>query len=275
MQLISSILKSSLISDGTEYTNYGQAPPDDLAPRRSRRVVADHRPLAARPGRDLSPMAVRKVWVKRASASATQVAIGPDDLVDDVRDGVIRKYLNSLGRTFDAPDVTLKVCPREHTNKAGHERMLAPDEPIARLIDAYFPGGQHVEEALIIDVPQRQSPNPSPRSASHTPAYYISESMVPGEAGGYFPPMPTVQSPHLGSHQVVPASHVTTNHPHPVAVLANAGQLPPLLSPGSRSSRHRPKFGRQHTTSPTALHNVQPSSITSGMCLVVVSFCAR
>jgi osomolarity two-component system, response regulator SSK1 len=210
-------------------------------------------------------MAIRKVWVKRANASsATQVAIGPDELVDDVRDAVIRKYLNSLGRTFDAPDVSLKICPREQTNKAGNERLLAPDEPIIRLLDAYYPGGQTVDEALIIDVPHRRTPKPSPRPGTHMSSYCIPEEIRPGEAGDYFPPMPALQSPHLNSHNTLPASHPTNSHLHSMTVLTT-GQVPPLPSPGGRSNRHRPKAGRQHTSSPTILHSAQVNSNLLGM----------
>lgn len=207
----------------------------------------------------LPDMATRKVWVKRGNASATQVAIGPDDLVDDVRDAVIRKYLNSIGRTFDAPDVSLRICPREQTNKAGNERTLAPDEPIIRLIDAYYPGGQTVDEALIIDVPQRRTPRPSPRPGPHLQSYYIPEEIRPGEAGDYFPPMPALQSPHLSAHGTLPTSHPANSHLHSMAVLTT-GQIPSLPSPGSRPSRHRPKAGRQNTSSPTTLHSAQSTS---------------
>ena len=209
---------------------------------------------------DLPDMAMRKVWVRRANASATQVAAGVDDLVDDVRDAVIRKYLNSLGRSFDAPDVSLRICPREQSNKAGNERTLAPDEPILRLIDAYYPGGQTVEEALIIDVPQRRTPRPSPWPGPHIPSYYLPEEARPEEAGDYFPPMPAVQSPHLNSHGTLPISHPANSHMHSMAVLTT-GQLPPLPSPGGRSSRHRPKAGRQHTSSPTVLPAAQATNL--------------
>lgn len=211
-------------------------------------------------------MATRKVWVKRGNASATQVAVGPDDLVDDVRDAVIRKYLNSIGRTFDAPDVSLRICPREQTNTAGNERTLAPDEPIIRLIDAYYPGGQAVYEALIIDVPQRRTPKPSPRTGPHIQSYYIPEEIGPGEANEYFPPMPALPSPHLSAHGTLPTSHPANSHLHSMAALTTTSQMPPSLpSPGSRSSRHRPKAGRQHTSSPTTLHSVQSNSSLLGM----------
>jgi osomolarity two-component system, response regulator SSK1 len=207
----------------------------------------------------LTDMAIRKVWVKRANASATQVAIGPDDLVDDVRDAVIRKYLNSLGRTFDAPDVLLKICPREQANIAGKERSLAPDEPIIRLIDAYYPGGQTVEEALVIDVPQRRTPRPSPRPGPHMPSYYIPEEIRPGEAGEYFPPMPALHSPRINAHSALTTAHPANSHLNSMAIITT-GQVPALPSPGGRSARHRPKAGRQQTSSPTVIHSLQTNS---------------
>ena len=54
-------------------------------------------------------MMTRKVWVKRPGGSATLIPIDEDDLVDDVRERILRKYANSLGRQFDAPDLVLRV----------------------------------------------------------------------------------------------------------------------------------------------------------------------
>ncbi|KAK4222554.1 eukaryotic mitochondrial regulator protein-domain-containing protein [Podospora fimiseda] len=107
-------------------------------------------------------MVTRKIWVKRPSGSPTLVTINEEDLVDDVRDMILRKYSNSLGRQFDSPDLVLKIIPREQQRQ---DRILGPEEPMARTLDAYFPGGQTVEEALIIDVPQRRlTPRSSPRT---------------------------------------------------------------------------------------------------------------
>src|SRR4051794_24542275 len=70
-------------------------------------------------------MAKRKVWVKRLGSSPTQVSFGADDLVDDVRDVILRKYANTLGRSFDSPDVTLKIVARDPGNSnASNERTL-------------------------------------------------------------------------------------------------------------------------------------------------------
>ena len=194
----------------------------------------------------------RKIWVKRSGASATLVSINEDDLVDDVRDRILKKYANSLGRNFDAPDVTLRIVPRSHRHSQG-ERILGPEEPIARTLDAYFPGGQTVEEALVIDVPRR-----TPR---HSPRPYYLEDSRPVESGtDYFPIIPAAQqSPHVPSNISVASGHTSSHHIplHAISVL-NTGQVPPLPSPGgARGTRliHRPKYGRTHTTSPTSLNS--------------------
>lgn len=200
-------------------------------------------------------MVSRKIWVKRPGASATLVTIHEDDLVDDVREMILKKYANSLGRSFDAPDVILRIVPREPQRP---ERVLGPEEEMGRTLDAYFPGGQTVDEALIIDVPLRRTPKPSPQPQRP----YYDESR-PTEAGTeYFPPMPVPagNSPHLpgvpppiGHHVVLPQ--------HSMSVI-NTGQVPPLPSPGGTGRRHaghrRPAMGRTHTSSPTILNSQAP-----------------
>ncbi|CZR63700.1 related to response regulator Mcs4 [Phialocephala subalpina] len=203
----------------------------------------------------ISPnMVSRKIWVKRPGASATLVTINEDDLVDDVRDMILKKYANSLGRSFDSPDVTLRIVPREQRQ----ERTLGPEEPMSRTLDAYFPGGQTVEEALVIDVPLRRTPKPSPQPQNR---YY--DEQRPMETGSdYFPPMPVPaaaqSSPHLPT--VLPAgvngNPHTTLTAHSMSVLTT-GHVPALPSPGSTTRRHhreRPRIGRQHTSSPTVLN---------------------
>ncbi len=220
----------------------------------------------------ISPnMVTRKIWVKRPNASATLVTINEDDLVDDVRDMILKKYANSLGRSFDAPDVTLRICPREPRQ----ERTLGPEEPMCRTLDAYFPGGQTVDEALIVDVPLRRTPKPSPRSVA--PAGYYQEDLRPGETGSdYFPPMPVpmIPSPNLPTSVPVSASNGSTsgshhsNASHAISVLTT-GHVPNLPSPGG-SRRHypRPRAARQHTSSPTIMSaHIQSStpSLNNGM----------
>jgi osomolarity two-component system response regulator SSK1 len=213
------------------------------------------------PPANLAGMLHRKIWVKRPNASATLVQIREDDLVDDVRDMILKKYTNSLGRSFDAPDVILRIVPRDAAK--GQDRILGPEEEMCRTLDAYFPGGQHVNEALVIDVPQRRTPKPSPR----LPPYHAHHDDATHHETEYFPPMPVVHpSPGINGsqhEQRIPLPHA----PHSIAVI-NTGQLPALPSPGgSRRNLHhvvnRPKYPRHNTASPTALTGGIPSSATS------------
>lgn len=208
----------------------------------------------------------RKIWVRRPGASATLVTVNDDDLVDTVRDMILRKYANSLGKSIDSPDITLKIISREQANKnIPVERTLGPEESIGRTLDLYYAGGQTIDEALVIDIPRARTPKPSPRVGNHHPIpypYFIDEQHRPSEAAReYFPPM-AVHSPHIGSHPQHPQHPGQPNGPHiphSMSILAT-GQIPPLASPGGHSSRRRPKYIRQHTSSPTIMHSHQPTS---------------
>ncbi|OLN86066.1 Response regulator mcs4 [Colletotrichum chlorophyti] len=228
-------------------------------------------------------MVTRKVWVRRPGASPTLITVNEDDLVDDVRDMILRKYANSLGRHFDSPDLTLRICPREERQ----DRLLGPEEPMGRTLDAYFPGGQTVDEALIIDIPSRRTPRPSPRAPTHATTVYYTEDGRPSEAGeGYFPPVvQALPSPNLPVPIVAPVNtapaHVShtslavhpihahaVHAPHSIAVIGT-GQIPPIPSPGSTRSRaykgrpERPRLGRTHTSSPTILSTVNAQSMAA------------
>ncbi|KAL8743286.1 MAG: hypothetical protein Q9190_004346 [Brigantiaea leucoxantha] len=201
----------------------------------------------------------RRIWVRRPGQSATMVTIKEDDLVDDVRDMILRKYGNSLGRSFDSPDVTLRIVPRDSHHKHPKERILGPEESISRALDTAFPNGQTVDEALVIDVPHRRTPNHSPRIPM--PGYYASDDLRPGEnATDYFSSMqiPAKPSPNHPTSTAVNSSHVLPHHPASMAIIS--GQMPQVPSPGVRGARHsssnsslpsRPRYQRQNTTSPT------------------------
>ncbi|KAJ4422402.1 Two-component response regulator SSK1p [Gnomoniopsis sp. IMI 355080] len=198
-------------------------------------------------------MVTRKIWVKRPGASATLVTINEDDLVDDVRDMILRKYANSLGRQFDAPDLTLRIRP----NGNQQERMLGPEEPMSRTLDAYFPSGQTIDDALVIDVPLRRTPRASPRvGPPHAPQiqYYVDDPRPPETANDYFGPGATSTLP-----VTVTAPSGGSGHSHAISVLST-GQVPQIPSPGSRRARdyrerpERPRLGRQHTSSPTLIN---------------------
>ncbi|KAF2652589.1 hypothetical protein K491DRAFT_706361 [Lophiostoma macrostomum CBS 122681] len=200
----------------------------------------------------------RKIWVKRLNASATLVQIREDDLVDDVRDMILKKYANSLGKSFDSPDVTLRIRPRDSSSKAA-DRTLGPEEEMCRTLDAYYPGGQTVNDALLIEVPQRRTPKPSPR----IPLYYAHDDARPTEASSeYFPTMPPIAHPSPAAVLAHPhEARPVVPQGHSISVLST-GQLPPLPSPGGTRRGHhgsRPKYPRHNTASPTTLTGVVPN----------------
>ncbi|RAK71426.1 uncharacterized protein BO72DRAFT_463848 [Aspergillus fijiensis CBS 313.89] len=205
---------------------------------------------------------VRKIWVKRPGGSATLVPITDDFVVDELRDQVINKYANSLGKTFDAPDIVVRISPREGSNRqTTPDRILSPEESLMNVVDTYYPGGQVIEEALIIDIPQRRTPKPSPR-----PQVYYNQS-EPGEHGDYFPLMPanpTVPTP--PSHPNNSSASVNA-HPAPSISILTTGMAPPLPSPGSRGNRHprRPPLTRHTTNSPTMLGQVTAPKDPNGV----------
>lgn len=209
-------------------------------------------------------MATRKLWVKRPGGSATLVTINEEDLVDDVRELILRKYANTLGRQYDAPDLTLRILPREGQRQ---ERVLGPEEPMARTLDAYFPGGQVVDEALLIDVPHRRhTPRASPRNGPPHAQHLTSVSyddIRPLEAStDYF-------GPGAVAHIPVALANAANGTTHAISVL-NTGQVPQIPSPGGttrqrqyRDRSDRPRVGRQHTSSPTILNVVGAGAHTA------------
>lgn len=218
-----------------------------------------------------------RVWVKRPGGSPTIVNVRQDDMVDDARDVVLKKYQNALGKSYDAPDISIRVVPRharprslDHPPGRGYdpqlnERTLNPDETITRVLDDYFPGGQSIDEALVIEVPPlpsvvRRTPRPSPHHGSGS--HHDGHSGI--ESNDYFSPMP-----HTGYPQAPPTSSSQIREPS-IAVLAT-GQVPNLPgSPGGANRRNvRPGTRRMQTSSPV----VRPSpsemgSVTPGVILM-------
>ncbi|KAI0912198.1 CheY-like protein [Ustulina deusta] len=188
-------------------------------------------------------MVTTKIWVKRPMASATLIPVNEDDLVDDVREQILRKYANSLGRQYDAPDLTLRICNREQQTS----RTLQPDEPIVKVIDSYYAKGQSVDDALLIDIPSRRTPKASPN-----PRFYADDR--PNESGtDYFPPYPPIPHPHHAVATTLVAGQHALHFP-PSMSIVSGNQLPPLPSPGSarRLPINRPNMQRMHTSSPVS-----------------------
>jgi osomolarity two-component system response regulator SSK1 len=207
-------------------------------------------------------MVHRRIWVKRPGGSATLVPCLEDAVVDELRDQVIMKYANSLGRTFDSPDIVIRIPAREGSNRQHTpERLLSPEEVLSSVLDSYYPGGQTVEEALLIEAPTRRTPKPSPRLP-----VYLHHHSEPGEHGDYFPLMPV--NPNGHTPPAHPASSGAANAPS-ISILTT-GVPPALPSPGSRAARHhrRPPLTRHTTNSPTMLGQT-PS--LSGMSIPMVA----
>lgn len=205
-------------------------------------------------------MVHRRIWVKRPGGSATLVPCLEDAVVDELRDQVIMKYANSLGRTFDSPDIVIRILAREGSSRQTlPERLLSPEEVLSSVLDTYYPGGQKVEEALVIDSPARRTPKPSPR---HT---YHHHSELPGEHGDYFPLMPP--NPNVPTPPTHSSSAGQANAPS-ISILTT-GVAPPLPSPGSRNRHHRrPPLTRHTTSSPTMLGNgATGTGMRSAFCL--------
>ncbi|KAI0403556.1 CheY-like protein [Xylaria palmicola] len=205
-------------------------------------------------------MVSRKIWVKRPLASATLITVNEEDLVDDVREQILRKYANSLGRQYDAPDLTLRICNWEQQTS----RPLQPDEPIAKVIDACYTNGQSVDDALLIDIPSRRTPKASPN-----PRFYADDR--PHESGtDYFPPY----QPQVYPHHALPANAAggqqLLNFPASMSIVGG-NPLPPMPSPGSSrrlALQNRPNMQRMHTSSPISTtansHTSQAGVVTIG-----------
>ena len=104
-------------------------------------------------------MATRKIWVKKApNGSPTLVTINEGDLVDDLREMILKKYQNSLGRQFDAPDLTISLVNRD--GRKSSRRSLSPEEAICQVLDTYYPSGQTMHEALVIGINPPAAPMP-------------------------------------------------------------------------------------------------------------------
>jgi osomolarity two-component system response regulator SSK1 len=129
---------------------------------------------------------------------------------------------------------------------------------MARTLDAYFPGGQTVDEALLIDVPHRRTPRVSPRNGPPHAQHLTSvsyEDIRPLEAGtDYF-------GPGAIAHIPVTIAGAANGPTHAISVI-NTGQVPQIPSPGGTRTRpyrersDRPRVARQHTSSPTILNVV-------------------
>ncbi|RPA83340.1 hypothetical protein BJ508DRAFT_71136 [Ascobolus immersus RN42] len=141
----------------------------------------------------LNPMGQRRIWVKRLGGSPTLVTINEEDLVDDVRDVILRKYKNALGRSYDPPDLLLRISPSgpppsrsrasDRPPRLG-DRYLEPDEVVSQVLEEYYPQGQRADNALTIELaarPGQQQLNNKQQPSRDSPGRHL-QSPVSSDA---------------------------------------------------------------------------------------------
>ncbi|KAF8429190.1 hypothetical protein EV426DRAFT_527442 [Tirmania nivea] len=197
-----------------------------------------------------------KVWVRRREGSATMVDLREEDMVDTLKDAILKKYQNALARHYDAPDLQLRIFPRGASPRENEERFLSPDELVQKTLDEYYPGGQTVQEALVIDVPplrerERKTPRPSPNQLYAQYGGHMHDTFSVTEGNEYFPLMPSSAPSHITSH---PSSNLNSSQTTLVQQTAmsamTTGQISSVpASPGTRRLHNRPRMGgRTHTS---------------------------
>lgn len=176
-------------------------------------------------------MARRRVWVKRSTGSATLVSCLEDTIVDELRDQVISKFANSLGRRFDSPDIRIAITPRDCSDvQAYPERLLGPEEVLSSVLNVYYPGGQTIKEALVVNAPVIWTAKPSPHHSICNHRH--SES---GEYGVYYPQIPRDKNA-PGPHDTGVLTSEAGPNPSMSSVLTVDDS--PLPSPVTSGKRH-------------------------------------
>uniref|UniRef100_A0A060SYI3 ARAD1C01430p n=1 Tax=Blastobotrys adeninivorans TaxID=409370 RepID=A0A060SYI3_BLAAD len=205
----------------------------------------------------------RRVWVKRPGGTATTIIVHDDDLVDDLKTYIIRKYPTSLGRTCDPADINIKQMPSndhssnnnttttttttnnnnnnssssKHYNLASSPKRVAlapivlePDQTVFKVLDQYFPSGMTMADAWVIDFAQHQ------RESSSDDKIYVDP-----------PAGPSLRSPPQAQSHVRSQSH--DHH------LSQPTPRPPLHSQRSLSEDHSADVSRPGVPEPQQSHS--------------------
>lgn len=219
--------------------------------------------------------------MKRSQGPPTTVALSEDEIVDDLKFAIVQKFPVGLGRSYDSPDLTLRLRPRPFrpgmnsssstaTNSAAHQHqhdlVLAPEENVARVIDTYFPGGQKVEEAIAVETPmymRRSTPIKSPAYNTVDVHHALPEQQ------GYFPFFPNTGSASEGKPTATPAIMVAEQQqpqsprmlhtPAPPALPSPAvHQVPHPVTPPAPRRSVSPVKNDEEAHGPNVLANIVP-----------------
>ena len=126
--------------------------------------------------------AIPKVWVRRPNSSPVriqvpssvsspgftssasgardtprEVELTDDFLVDDLREAILKKYPQSLGKNHDSADLSIQIPTRRIINGdesdgsvVEGQRILRPDESVIKILAEEYPDGQKSEDAWLI-----------------------------------------------------------------------------------------------------------------------------
>lgn len=169
----------------------------------------------------------RRIWIMRAGGTPTTIMIERDYLVDDVKQAVVAKFPQTLGRVFDASDLSIKMNleSRSHALKKplpsplqlllllrpgrlSPDRRhaaafllvnLKPDQNVWGLVDQYFPKGMTMEDAFLVEAPEGLDPMYDLR-----PRQFDRPGPPPAEAG-YTLPLVAQQVPRPRQYLIEPA----------------------------------------------------------------------
>jgi len=249
-----------------------------------------------------------KVWVRRPNSSPTRIQIPSsistpvfsplsatasgdvprhvdveateDFLVDDLREAILRKYPQSLGKHHDTADLSIRIpgtTPMgdgEATRGEGEigGRLLAPDESVLNVLQTEYPNGQRSHEAwIIITTGGRDNYT---RWWLQTGGYLEPGSMRsalspnPFSAGGWFG---GAEPGHQEYFPYIPQTVVTPPGEYPARSRASVGssvQYPrsqqgrPPLIPGRGTSQNSIYPGRRYDSTNTSSMVVEPLSQT-------------
>ena len=216
----------------------------------------------------------KRLWVKRPNGSPTTILVHQNDIIDDVKLMIIQKYPNSLGREYDAADLIIKMdvhaklgLPQPSTTGNNRQRssFSSPDKPVAttlvslepdqnvwQLLDIYFPNGMSINNAFVIEEPERTRMNskhslsslnlPTATSAPVSSAPLALNSSVSAASPSSNPAVPasartSTMSPPHGFH--LPRPQYNYQHHQPYTALKEMSISPSSVSARSPATVHR------------------------------------
>ncbi|KAL7663468.1 Response regulatory domain-containing protein [[Candida] zeylanoides] len=169
----------------------------------------------------------RRIWIMRAGGTPTTIMIERDDLVDDVKQAVVAKFPQTLGRIFDASDLSIKMnlegrshalkkpspSPLQPSSSPRPGRVspdrrhaaafslvnLKPDQNVWSLVEQYFPKGMTMEDAFLVEAPEGLDPMYELRPRQYD------RSGPPSADAGYASPLMAQQVPRPRQYSIEPA----------------------------------------------------------------------